>query len=119
MGFIKSFFTDQSDILTSSKLAADSYNLIAEISLINLDARSIWAKGEIERVGKETFKNISKNNFSSMNYHTWALLLLYALALSAKKENDKITERNAIAGINNILDIFSDKIDLYIRKFFR
>jgi hypothetical protein len=115
MGFIKSFFSDQADTLTTSRLAYDSYNLVAQVALINLDARSIWVKGEIERIAKEAFKKNSSNDFSSIDKYTWAILLLYSINIEAKREKDSVTEKNSFSGISKLIQTNSLEIDKNIR----
>lgn len=115
MGFIKSFFSDQADTLTSSRLAYDSYNLVAQAALINLDARSIWVKGEIERIAKEAFKKNSSNDFSSIDKYTWAILLLYSINIEAQREKDSVTEKNSFSGISKLIQTNSLEIDKNIR----
>lgn len=111
MGFIKSFFSDQADTLTTSRLAYDSYNLVAQVALINLDARSIWIKGEIERIAKETFKKNSTNNFSSIDKYTWAILLLHSINILAQEEKDSVTEKSSYDGICKLIQSNSLEID--------
>jgi hypothetical protein len=111
MGFIKSFFSDQADTLTTSRLAYDSYNLVAQVALINLDARSIWIKGEIERIAKETFKKNSTNNFSSVGKYTWAILLLHSINILAQEEKDNVTEKSSYDGICKLIQSNSLEID--------
>jgi len=111
MGFIKSFFSDQADALTTSRLAYDSYNLVAEVALINLDARSIWIKGEIERIAKETFKKNSTNNFLSIDKYTWAILLLHSINILAQEEKDSVTEKSSYDGICKLIQSNSLEID--------
>jgi hypothetical protein len=111
MGFIKSFFRDQADTLTTSRLAYDSYNLVAQFALINIDARSIWTKGEIERIAKDAFKKNSTNNFSSLDKYTWAILLLHSINIMAQKEKDSVTEKNSYAGICKLVQSNSLEID--------
>ena len=115
MGFIKSFFSDQADTLTTSRLAYDSYNLVAQAALINLDARSIWVKGEIERIAKEAFKKNSSNDFSSIDKYTWAILLLYSINIEAQREKDSVTEKNSFSGISKLIQTNSLEIDKNIR----
>jgi hypothetical protein len=115
MGFIKSFFSDQADTLTTSRLAYDSYNLVAQVALINLDARSIWVKGEIERIAKEAFKKNSSNDFSSIDKYTWAILLLYSINIEAQREKDSVTEKNSFSGISKLIQTNSLEIDKNIR----
>lgn len=111
MGFIKSFFSDQADTLNTSRLAYDSYNLVAQVALINLDARSIWIKGEIERIAKETFKKNSTNNFSSIDKYTWAILLLHSINILAQEEKDSVTEKSSYDGICKLIQSNSLEID--------
>jgi|688.fasta_scaffold234466_2 hypothetical protein len=115
MGFIKSFFSDQADTLTTSRLAYDSYNLVAQVALINLDARSMWVKGEIERIAKEAFKKNSSNDFSSIDKYTWAILLLYSINIEAKREKDSVTEKNSFSGISKLIQTNSLEIDKNIQ----
>jgi hypothetical protein len=115
MGFIKSFFSDQADILTTSRLAYDSYNLVAQVALINLDARSLWVKGEIERIAKKAFKKNSTANFSSIDKYTWAILLLHSINIEAQREKDSVTEKNSYTGISKLIQTNSLEIDKNIQ----
>lgn len=89
--------------------------MVQTLTGIDIDGMHFTYKDVLYSIAKNTYEQISQKSLKDCSFDTWAALLMLALEEIATEEGNKNIAKKALSGIQQIIHMHPERLDLNIK----
>ena len=93
----------------------NAYQVVQMLTGVDIDGMHFTYKDVLYSIAKNTYEQISHKPLKDCSFDTWAALLMLALDEIATEEGNKEIAKKAISGIQKVLHMHPERLDLNIK----